>query len=143
MSDFGEMGLRALKKQMTHEAIAEAALKLTLDKGLDHATIDEIARRAFVSPRTFSNYFSCKEEAVVAADDHYTDDVVTALQKRPADEPPLQRPRRGVGERRVLPACVQPPGRRVGHGAASATRALGGSTLKRNCGPLWARGFFS
>jgi AcrR family transcriptional regulator len=89
MTDSTDMGLRALKKQMTHEAIAEAALKLTLEKGLEHVTIDEIARQAFVSPRTFSNYFSCKEEAVVAADDHYTDDVVTALQRRPADEAPL------------------------------------------------------
>ena len=89
MSDSAEMGLRALKKQMTHEAIAEAALKLTLEKGLDHVTIEEIARQAFVSPRTFSNYFSCKEEAVVAADDHYTDDVVADLARRPADEPPL------------------------------------------------------
>ncbi|PFG38238.1 TetR family transcriptional regulator [Georgenia soli] len=90
MSDSGEMGLRALKKQMTREAIAEAALKLTIEKGLDHVTIDEIARQAFVSPRTFSNYFSCKEEAVIAADDHYTDDVVAALHRRPAGEPPLE-----------------------------------------------------
>lgn len=62
-----EMGLRELKKQMTHESIAEAALRLTLEKGLDDVTIEEIARQAFVSPRTVSNYFASKEEAIVVA----------------------------------------------------------------------------
>lgn len=61
------IGLRELKKRMTHESIAESALKLTLEKGLDSVTIEEIARQAFVSPRTVSNYFTSKEEAVVVA----------------------------------------------------------------------------
>jgi AcrR family transcriptional regulator len=60
-------GLRTIKKQLTRQSIATAALQLSLDKGLSHVTIDEIAHLAFVSPRTVSNYFSCKEEAVVAA----------------------------------------------------------------------------
>ncbi|GAA4426035.1 TetR family transcriptional regulator [Georgenia halophila] len=62
-----EPGLRELKKQMTRRTIANAALQLTLDKGLDGVTVEEIAQLAFVSPRTVSNYFSNKEEAVVAA----------------------------------------------------------------------------
>lgn len=61
------VGLRSIKKQLTRESIAAAALRLSMDKGLAHVTIDEIADLAFVSPRTVSNYFSCKEEAVVAA----------------------------------------------------------------------------
>ena len=61
------VGLRSIKKQLTRESIADAALRLSLEKGLAHITIDEIAHQAFVSPRTVSNYFSCKEEAVVAA----------------------------------------------------------------------------
>ena len=66
MSD-APVGLRSIKKQLTRESIADAALRLSLEKGLSHITIDEIAHLAFVSPRTVSNYFSCKEEAVVAA----------------------------------------------------------------------------
>jgi AcrR family transcriptional regulator len=66
MSD-APVGLRSIKKQLTRGSIADAALRLSLDKGLPHITIDEIAHLAFVSPRTVSNYFSCKEEAVVAA----------------------------------------------------------------------------
>ncbi|OAV62879.1 TetR/AcrR family transcriptional regulator [Enteractinococcus helveticum] len=60
-------GLRELKKQLTREQIAAAALKLTKEKGLSRVTIDEIAQEAFVSPRTVSNYFPVKEDAVLAA----------------------------------------------------------------------------
>jgi AcrR family transcriptional regulator len=88
MSDSG-IGLREMKKQLTREAIANAALQLTLDNGFENLTIDEIARLAFVSPRTFSNYFSCKEEAVAAAGAQYWMDVMNRLDERPADEHPL------------------------------------------------------
>lgn len=84
------MGLRALKKQMTRASISNAALELTLEKGFEHLTIDEIAKRAIVSPRTFSNYFSCKEEAVVSAGNQYWADVIDKLGTRPLDEHPLQ-----------------------------------------------------
>lgn len=83
-------GLRALKKQMTRASISTAALDLALEKGFDQLTIDEIARRAIVSPRTFSNYFSCKEEAVVAAGNQYWVDVLERLADRPLDEHPLE-----------------------------------------------------
>ena len=83
-------GLRAMKKQMTRSAISMAALDLALEKGFEQLTIEEIARRAIVSPRTFSNYFSCKEEAVVAAGNQYWVDVLDRLADRPLDEHPLQ-----------------------------------------------------
>lgn len=84
------IGLRELKKQMTRESIADAALKLTLEKGLEHVTIDEIAQLAFISPRTVSNYFSCKEEAVVAAGIQDSFTIIEDLAERPLDEPPLE-----------------------------------------------------
>ncbi|RCK69304.1 TetR family transcriptional regulator [Desertihabitans brevis] len=82
-------GLREIKKQLTREAIADAAYQLVLDKGLENVTIDEIAQLAFISPRTFSNYFSCKEEAVVAAGSPVFSGILEALDERPTDEPPL------------------------------------------------------
>lgn len=87
---YPEMGLRELKKQMTRESIANAAFTLTLQKGLESVTIDEITRLAFVSPRTFSNHFTSKEEAVVSAGALDVRVLLAELAERPADEPPLQ-----------------------------------------------------
>lgn len=84
------LGLRARKKALTHRTIAEAAFALTLEHGLDAVTIDQIAERAFVSPRTVSNYFPSKEAAIVAADDVALLDLIAGLEARPGDEAPLQ-----------------------------------------------------
>ena len=89
MIDSG-VGLRELKKQMTRESIALAALTLAAEKGIDQVTIEEIARIAFVSPRTFSNYFSCKEEAVMAAGQPTGAAIQAAVAARPRDEQPLR-----------------------------------------------------
>jgi AcrR family transcriptional regulator len=88
------MGLREMKKQMTRESIAESALRLTLQKGLANVTVEEIARDAFVSPRTVSNYFSCKEEAVVAAGNEESIAVLDQIGNAPASEQPWQTLRR-------------------------------------------------
>ena len=59
-------GLRERKKALTRRTIADAAFTLTSENGLDSVTIDQIADRAFVSPRTVSNYFPSKEAAIIA-----------------------------------------------------------------------------
>ena len=84
-----EMGLRELKKRMTRDAIANITLELALTKGLARVTIDEIAHAALVSPRTFSNYYSCKEEAAAAAHSPDLSPVLTSFGQRPVAEPPL------------------------------------------------------
>ena len=88
-------GLRSIKKQLTRESIAAAALRLSLDKGLAHVTIDEIAHLAFVSPRTVSNYFSCKEEAVIAAGSLLTE-LVARYDQAPVDGAPMDVLRRVI-----------------------------------------------
>ena len=85
-----DIGLRELKKQMTRETIADAALRLALEKGVSEVTIQEISRVAVVSPRTFSNYFSCKEEAVAAAATHDPRTLIENFNDRPRSEAPLQ-----------------------------------------------------
>jgi AcrR family transcriptional regulator len=90
-------GLRSIKKRMTHDLIADAALQLTLEKGLENVTSDEIAHVAFVSPRTVSNYFSCKEQAVVAAGSTLPQ-LVEQYAQSPTDDPPLEGLRRVVTE---------------------------------------------
>lgn len=60
-------GLREQKKQATREALREAALRLAIERGPDGVRVDDIAEAAGVSPRTYNNYFSSREEAIVAA----------------------------------------------------------------------------
>jgi AcrR family transcriptional regulator len=60
-------GLRERKKQSTRKALREAALRLALERGPDNVRVDDIAEAAGVSPRTYNNYFSSRDQAIVAA----------------------------------------------------------------------------
>lgn len=61
------LGLRARKKRATREALRSAALRLALEKGPENVRVDDIAEAAGVSPRTYNNYFSSREQAIIAA----------------------------------------------------------------------------
>jgi AcrR family transcriptional regulator len=81
-------GLRERKKIATREAISAAALRLALEHGPENVRVDDIAEAAGVSPRTYNNYFSSREEAIVAAiAAERALRVGAALRARPADEP--------------------------------------------------------
>ncbi|MCA2225666.1 TetR/AcrR family transcriptional regulator [Nonomuraea aurantiaca] len=60
-------GLREQKKQATREALSAAALRLALERGPDNVRVDDIAEAVGVSPRTYNNYFSSREQAIIAA----------------------------------------------------------------------------
>jgi AcrR family transcriptional regulator len=58
-------GLRERKRRATRLAIQQAALGIAIEHGLAAVTVDEVSRRADVSPRTFFNYFPNKEQAIL------------------------------------------------------------------------------
>lgn len=81
-------GLRERKKAATRLALHEAAVRLATEVGLDRLTVEAIADAAMVSRRTFSNYFSSKEEALLYGDEMRLRCLLEQVNARPADEPP-------------------------------------------------------
>lgn len=82
-----ELGLRERKKLATREALSNAALHLAMEHGPDKVRVEDIAARAGVSPRTYNNYFSSREEAICALIAARAARVAQALRARPAEEP--------------------------------------------------------
>ncbi|MFB9903652.1 TetR/AcrR family transcriptional regulator [Allokutzneria oryzae] len=81
-------GLRERKKIATREALSAAALRLALEHGPENVRVDDIAEAAGVSPRTYNNYFSSREQAIVAAiAAERALRIGAAVRARPADEP--------------------------------------------------------
>ncbi len=68
-------GLRARKKERTRQAIADAAMRLFLDRGFDAVTIAEVAEAAEVDAKTIYNYFPSKPDLVY----HRLEDFETGL----------------------------------------------------------------
>ena len=69
-------------------AVASAAIRLFMERGLDATTVDDIAAEARVSPRTFFRYFTSKESA--AFPDHA--DRVADLRQRLDSRRPTSSP---------------------------------------------------
>lgn len=80
--------LRQRKKEATRQALHEAVLRLAMERGLDAVTVDAVADEANVSRRTFFNYFTSKEDALLYGDRVHVSELLDTLRARPADEPP-------------------------------------------------------
>ncbi|MFD6277318.1 TetR/AcrR family transcriptional regulator [Streptomyces sp. NPDC060209] len=82
-------GLRERKKQATRRAIAEAAVRLAAEHGVENVTVEAISEAAGVSPRTFFNYFPSHDDAFVLVDDEVGERIRESVRTAPADRPPL------------------------------------------------------
>ena len=82
-------GLRERKKAATKAALSHAAVSLMLEQGLDAVRGEAIAAAVGVAPRTFRNYFSNKEEAVLFASEAVQSRYLETFVHRDPSEPVL------------------------------------------------------
>jgi len=87
MTDVEVLGLRERKKADTRRALSDAAMELAFEVGLDNVTREDIANRAGVSLRTFTNYFAGKHEAIAYRQLDRIRSSIVLLRARPGDEP--------------------------------------------------------
>ncbi|OLT30862.1 TetR family transcriptional regulator [Actinomadura sp. CNU-125] len=78
--------LRERKKEATRRALHRAAIRLTIEHGLDNVTVEAIADAADVSRRTFSNYFAAKEDALLYGDAERMESLLRTFASRPPTE---------------------------------------------------------
>ncbi len=83
-----QLGLRDRKKLERRRCIEAAAIDLFEATGFDRTTIDDIAAKADIAPRTFFYYFPTKEDVVLADYARRLDLIVDELGQRPAEEGP-------------------------------------------------------
>ncbi|MEU9510372.1 TetR family transcriptional regulator [Micromonospora sp. NPDC048170] len=91
-------GRRDRKKRRTRAALAEAALRLVAERGLAQVTVEEISEAVDVSPRTFFNYFACKDDALVGDQVEDAKRVVARLAAVPPEVPVLTALRTALDE---------------------------------------------
>ncbi|WP_077801870.1 TetR/AcrR family transcriptional regulator [Streptomyces sp. JHA26] len=77
------MGRRERKKAATRQAIADAALRLFLERGYDDVGIREIADAADVSTTTLFKHFPVKEALVFDEDADQESRLLAAVRERP------------------------------------------------------------
>ncbi|MFI1159103.1 TetR/AcrR family transcriptional regulator [Streptomyces sioyaensis] len=77
------MGRRERKKAATRQAIADAALRLFLERGYDDVGIREIADAADVSTTTLFKHFPVKEALVFDEDADQETRLIAAVRERP------------------------------------------------------------
>jgi AcrR family transcriptional regulator len=82
-----ETSLRERKKLATRAALGDAAWSLMIARGVEAVTPESVADAVGVSPRTFRNYFSSREEAIVDGIVRRGIAIVEGLRARPVGEP--------------------------------------------------------
>jgi AcrR family transcriptional regulator len=143
---------REWQRDETRRDLALAAYRLAVERGVANVRVPDIAAAAGVSTRTFNNYFTSKEEAVVWLAARHAAGVADLLRDRPAGEPLAESlveavagmygRQAGPGMSEFRPAefralVVAEPSLRGEYlkGAAAAERALAGAVADRTGDP--------
>jgi AcrR family transcriptional regulator len=112
------IGRRERKKAETRRKIADAALRLFLERGYDAVGIREVAAEADVAVTTLFAHFASKEALVFEQDEDFERRLVQAVRERAPGEPLLPALRREILA--MVHHCT-------GEGAAPIWRTIGGS----------------
>lgn len=83
-----EIGLRERKKRATWSLLMTTALDMFEERGFDNVSVAEIAAKAGVSKATVFNYFSSKEDLVVAGAKAHTGEPAELVRGRAKGETP-------------------------------------------------------
>jgi AcrR family transcriptional regulator len=78
--------LRERTRRAVHAEITATAMRLFAENGFDATTVDQIAREAGISRRSFFHYFGSKEDLVLGDTVALGERVRVALEARPAGE---------------------------------------------------------
>ncbi|MEV7013519.1 TetR family transcriptional regulator [Streptosporangium sp. NPDC051022] len=121
-------GLRARKKERTHQAISDAAISLFLTHGFDRVSVADIAAAAEVSKPTLFRYFPSKEDLVLHRIADHQGEWARVVRGRAPGEPPLTALRRhfltGLREREPVTGLNDHPAVLSFHNLVYSTPAL-------------------
>jgi AcrR family transcriptional regulator len=125
----------ARKRDVVRDGLARVAIDLFARDGFEAVTIEEIARAAGISPRTFFRYFRSKDDIVLELASRLQDRLLSAFEERPPREGAVEALRRAY----VVTSTVSPADRdrvlQVG-GILSSSPALRSASYGRP----WADG---
>lgn len=88
------VGLRERKKQLTYQAVSEAAIAMFLERGFDKVSVAEVAAAADISKPTLFRYFPAKEDLVLHRFADHEDEPARVVAGRPSGDSPLDALRR-------------------------------------------------
>ncbi|MFJ8806354.1 TetR family transcriptional regulator [Streptomyces sp. NPDC102490] len=83
-----EEGLRERTRRAVRAELADVAIGLFVRQGFDDTTVEDIARAAGMTKRSFFRYFPTKEDVVFDGIDLTGEKVVADIAARPAEEDP-------------------------------------------------------
>ncbi|MEU6589968.1 helix-turn-helix domain-containing protein [Streptomyces sp. NPDC046881] len=89
-------GRRERKKALTRQKIADAALRLFLERGYDAVGIRDVAAEADVAVTTLFSHFASKEALVFEQDEDFEQRLTRAVTERPPHEPLMPALRREI-----------------------------------------------
>ncbi|GAB2901598.1 TetR family transcriptional regulator [Streptomyces mayteni] len=81
-------GLRERTRRAVRDELAGLALDLFTTRGYEETTVEDVARAAGMSKRSFFRYFPTKEDVVFGELELMAARIAEEIRARPADEPP-------------------------------------------------------